>query len=87
MCCITASCISLFITLTCFVSSIVCLYLFIYFSHDDNYDFLGELSVFLLVFSFISYTIQYNIRMSSLSNRQSSQTTKVTPITNEGVLL
>ena len=61
MSCITTKCVSLIITLFCFIGSLTCIGVFIKFSNNKDYEFLKECSVFLLIFSYISSLIYCNI--------------------------
>ena len=79
MCCITSKCVSLCFTALCFISSITALCLYIYFAADKKFNFLGEVSVFLLVLSFIAFMIHHNIKMEPTNSNKSEKSSKVIP--------
>lgn len=79
MCCITSKCVSLCFTALCFISSITVLCLYIYFAADKKFDFLGEVSVFLLVLSFIAFMIHHNIKMEPTNSNKSEKPSNIIP--------
>ena len=87
MCCITSKCVSFCIAALCFISSITSLCLFIYFADDKKFNFLGEVSIFLLVMSYIAYMIHYNIRMGPTKSKKPKKSTTVFPTENNGTYL
>ena len=87
MCCITSKCVSFCIAVLCFISSIVALCLYIYFADNEKFKFLGEVSIFLLVISYIIYMVYYNIKMEPTNSNKPKKSTKVTPTNNKGTYL
>ena len=79
---INSKCVSLFITSCCFLNSIICLILFIHFSNFKKYEFLGEISLYLLLLGILSYIIYTNIKKNnnSITPDKKVSTTKVVPI-------
>lgn len=79
MCCITSKCVSFCVAALCFISSITALCLYIYFADNEKFKFLGEVSVFLLLMSYIAYMIHCNIRKEYTNSNKPKKSTKVLP--------
>ena len=63
------------------------IHLYIYFADNEKFKFLGEVSIFLLLLSYIAFVIHYNIRMESTKSDKPKKPTKVTPTNNQGTYL
>lgn len=87
MSCCTSKCVSFCITILCFILSITCLCLYVYFTEEEKYKFLGEVAVFLLILSYMSYVVHYNIRIDTTTNNSNKpkKSTKVTPTNKEDI--
>lgn len=73
--CIQSSCVCCLVSIIFFLCSAVSMCFYIYYADNKKYEFLGEVSVYTVLLSFLFLVITSNIR-----DENKGKSSKITPI-------